>query len=136
MTREPVPFTDLGSITREVRADVDAAISRVVSSGAFIGGEQVERFEDQWARYCQTACAVSVGNGTDALTLALRGLGIGRGDEVVVPANTFVATAEAVVLAGATPRFADVDPETLLLTPAALEAAIGLAEGLAEGLGA
>jgi dTDP-4-amino-4,6-dideoxygalactose transaminase len=125
MTRELVPFTDLGSITREVRADVDAAISRVVSSGAFIGGEQVERFEDQWARYCQTACAVSVGNGTDALTLALRALGIGRGDEVVVPANTFVATAEAVVLAGATPRFADVDPETLLLTPAALEAAIG-----------
>ena len=125
MTARRVPFTDLGAITREVRADVDAAVARVVSSNTFVGGEEVERFEREWAQYCGTACAVGVGNGTDALTLSLRALGIGPGDEVVVPANTFVATAEAVVLAGATPRFADVSDETLLLTPETLEAAIG-----------
>jgi dTDP-4-amino-4,6-dideoxygalactose transaminase len=124
MTTRGVPFTDLGATTREVRADVDAAIARVVSSDTFVGGEEVERFEREWAQYCTTACAVGVGNGTDALTLSLRALGIGPGDEVVVPANTFVATAEAVVLAGATPRFADVSDETLLLTPATLQAAI------------
>jgi dTDP-4-amino-4,6-dideoxygalactose transaminase len=125
MTTRRVPFTDLGATTREVRADVDAAIARVVSSNTFVGGEEVERFEQEWAQYCGTACAVGVGNGTDALTLSLRAIGIGPGDEVVVPANTFVATAEAVVLAGATPRFADVSDDTLLLTPATLEAAIG-----------
>src|SRR4051794_13547384 len=125
MTKHTVPFTDLAATTREVQADVDAAVARVVRSNVFVGGEDVERFERAWAAYCSTAWAVAVGNGTDALTLTLRALGVGRGDEVVVPANTFVATAEAVVLAGATPRFADVSPTTLLLTPETLDAAIG-----------
>jgi dTDP-4-amino-4,6-dideoxygalactose transaminase len=120
-----VPFTDLGSMLRDVRAEVDAAIERVVRSNCYIGGEEVERFERAWSQYCGVGHAVSVGNGTDALALTLRAVGIGPGDEVVVPANTFVATAEAVVLCGATPRFADVSPQTLLLTPATLEAAIG-----------
>ncbi len=111
-------------MTREVRAEVEAAFARVLDSGRFIGGELLERFEQEWATYCGTAHAVGVGNGTDALQLALRALGIGPGDEVVVPTNTFVATAEAVVLAGATPHFADVSPQTLLLTPATLEAAL------------
>jgi dTDP-4-amino-4,6-dideoxygalactose transaminase len=120
-----IPFTDLGSTMRDVRTEVDAAIARVVRSNSFIGGEDVDRFEQEWARYCGSAHAIGVGNGTDALALTLRALGIGPGDEVVVPTNTFVATAEAVVLCGATPRFADVSPQTLLLTPATLEAAIG-----------
>jgi dTDP-4-amino-4,6-dideoxygalactose transaminase len=111
-------------MTREVRAEVDVAFAGVLDSGRFIGGEAVVRFEEEWATYCGTAEAVAVANGTDALQLALMGLGIGPGDEVVVPTNTFVATAEAVVLAGATPRFADVDPGNLLLTPATLEAAL------------
>jgi dTDP-4-amino-4,6-dideoxygalactose transaminase len=111
-------------MTREVRAEVDAAFARVLDSGRFIDGEVVDHFEEAWAAYCGTTHAVGVANGTDALQLALRALEIGPGDEVVVPTNTFVATAEAVVLAGATPRFADVDPETLLLTPATLEAAL------------
>src|SRR5919112_321270 len=111
-----VPFTDLAATMRDVRSDVDAAIERVVTSGCFIGGDEVDRFERAWADYCGTADAVGVGNGTDALALTLRALGIGPGDEVVVPTNTFVATAEAVLLAGATPRFADVDPATALLT--------------------
>jgi dTDP-4-amino-4,6-dideoxygalactose transaminase len=119
-----VPFTDLAAMTREVRAEIEAGWARVLRSGRFIGGEAVEEFEQAWAAYCGVPHAVGVANGTDALQLALSALGIGAGDEVIVPANTFVATAEAVVLAGATPRFADVSPGTLLLTPEQLEAAV------------
>jgi dTDP-4-amino-4,6-dideoxygalactose transaminase len=119
-----IPFADLAALTHEVRPEVDVALARVLDSGRFIGGASVERFEQEWATYCRTSYAVGMANGTDALHVALRALGIGPGDEVVVPTNTFVATAEAVVLAGATPRFADVSPETLLLTPATLEAAL------------
>ncbi|WP_448616158.1 DegT/DnrJ/EryC1/StrS family aminotransferase [Modestobacter sp. URMC 112] len=119
-----VPFADLAPMTQEVRQEVEASFARVLDSGRFIGGEVVERFEHDWAAYCRTRQAVGVGNGTDALQLALRGLGIGPGDEVVVPANSFVATVEAVVLAGATPRFADVAPDSLLMSAATLEAAL------------
>lgn len=124
MTPERVPFTDLGAMTADVRRDVDAAWANLLADGDFVGGEPIERFEREWAGYCGTLDAIGVGNGTDALTLTLRALGIGRGDEVIVPANSFVATAEAVVLAGAAPRFADVDPRTLLLTADTLSAAI------------
>ena len=83
----------------------------------FVGGAEVDRFECDWATTCGTRFAIGVGNGTDAIAVTLRALGIGRGDEVIVPTNTFVATVEAVVLAGATPRFVDVDARTLLVTP-------------------
>jgi dTDP-4-amino-4,6-dideoxygalactose transaminase len=119
-----VPFTDLAAMTREVRAVVDRGWARLLKSGRFIGGEAVEEFEHAWSAYCGVPHAVGVGNGTDALQLVISALGIGDGDEVIVPANTFVATAEAVVAAGATPRFADVDPRTLLITPEQLEAAV------------
>jgi dTDP-4-amino-4,6-dideoxygalactose transaminase len=119
-----VPFTDLYAMTREVRGAVDQGWERLLAGSRFIGGEAVEEFEQAWASYCDTGYAVGVANGTDALQLTLVALGIGPGDEVVVPANTFVASAEAVVLAGATPRFADVSPRTLLLTADDLEAAI------------
>ena len=120
-----VPFTDLAPMTREVRGAVERSWAHLLDTGRFIGGEACERFEADWAAYCGTTEAVGVGNGTDALRLVLTALGIGAGDEVVVPANTFIATAEAVVLAGATPRFADVDPQTLLLTPESMAAAVG-----------
>jgi dTDP-4-amino-4,6-dideoxygalactose transaminase len=100
------------------------AVERVASKGAFILGQEVLDFEAAFAAYCETKHAVGVSSGTEALVLVLRALGIGPGDEVVVPANTFFATAEAVSLAGATPRFADVDPETALVTADRLEAAI------------
>jgi dTDP-4-amino-4,6-dideoxygalactose transaminase len=119
-----VPLTDLPAMTREIRAEVDVAWARLLESSRFIGGDEVERFEEEWAAYCGVPHAVGVGNGTDALQLTLTALGIGVGDEVIVPANTFVASAEAVVLAGATPRFADVSPQTLLVRPANLESAI------------
>jgi len=119
-----IPFFDLAAMTREVRGTVESAWEQVLDSGRFIGGAAVEQFEAAWASYCGAAHAVGVGNGTDALQLTLAALGIGPGDEVVVPANTFVATAEAVMLAGAAPVFADVSQDTLLLTPEHLEAAI------------
>ncbi len=119
-----IPFTDLAAMTREVRASIDDEWARLLASSRFIGGETVEQFERAWAGYCGVAHAVGVGNGTDALQLTLTALGIGAGDEVIVPANTFVASAEAVVLTGAQPRFADVSPQTLLLTPGTVEAAI------------
>jgi dTDP-4-amino-4,6-dideoxygalactose transaminase len=119
-----VPFMDLAPMTSDVRDQVSSGWSALLDSNRFIGGEAVDRFESQWADYCGTTEAIGVANGTDALHLTFRALGIGPGDEVIVPANSFVATAEAVVLAGATPRFADVDPHTLLITPATAEAAV------------
>src|ERR1700693_544907 len=123
MTRA-VPFTDLAAMTREVRTTIDQNWSRLLETSAFIGGQAVEEFEQAWAEYCGVSHAVGVANGTDAIQVILTSRDIGPGDEVVVPANTFVASAEAVVLAGATPRFADVNPETLLRPAADLEAAI------------
>ena len=123
MTGE-IPFLDLAAMTREVRGTVEQAWDRLLGSSQFIGGEAVEEFEAAWASYCTAPHAVGVANGTDALQLTLMALGIGLGDEVIVPGNTFVATAEAVVLAGAVPRFTDVSPDTLLLTSDLLQAAL------------
>jgi dTDP-4-amino-4,6-dideoxygalactose transaminase len=119
-----VPFTDLSAMTGEVRATISEAWADILATSRFIGGPACDQFEQSWAAYCGVSFAVGVGNGTDALQLTLMALGIGPGDEVVVPTNTFVASAEAVVLAGATPRFADVSSETLLLTPETLETAM------------
>jgi len=121
---QAVPFADLTAMTRDIRPAVDRAWADLLESSKFVGGDAVRDFEQAWASYCGVPEAVGVGNGTDALLLTLMALGIGDGDEVIVPANTFIASAEAVVLAGATPRFADVSPDTLLLTPVQLKAAL------------
>src|SRR4051812_3871402 len=109
---------------RDLHDELDAAWMAVSRANAFIGGEHVDRFEEEFAAICGVPHCVGVGNGTDALTLALRGLGIGRGHEVVVPANTFVATVEAIVAVDAVPVFVDVDPRTLLVTAEHVERAI------------
>jgi dTDP-4-amino-4,6-dideoxygalactose transaminase len=119
--RSPVPFLDLSATTDEVRPEVLTRWDELLDSNGFIGGDAVTCFEREWAAYCGTSHAVGVANGTDALHLTFRALGIGPGDEVLVPANTFVATVEGVVLAGASPRFVDVDPDTLLVTPEIIE---------------
>jgi len=119
-----VPFSTLAPTTAEIREEVEAGWARVLDTGGFVGGPLVAAFEQEFAAYCGRAHAVGVANGTDALHLALRALGVGAGDEVVVPANTFIATAEAVVLAGARPRFVDVDPDDLLVTADAVAAAV------------
>jgi dTDP-4-amino-4,6-dideoxygalactose transaminase len=119
-----IRFLDLRPQTAEVQEEVEFGWAQVLESSAFVGGELVERFESEWAAYCGTSDSIGVGNGTDALQLSLRALDLGPGDEVIVPSNTFVATAEAVVMSGAAPRFADVDPDTLLLTAQTMKEAM------------
>jgi dTDP-3-amino-3,4,6-trideoxy-alpha-D-glucose transaminase len=108
----------------ELLAELLSAVERVAATGRFVGGDEVESFEQDFARYCETSEAVGVASGTEALVLGLRGLGLRPGDEVVVPANSFIATAEAVTLAGGVPRFADVHPRTHVMTAATLERAL------------
>jgi dTDP-4-amino-4,6-dideoxygalactose transaminase len=119
-----VPFTDLAAMAGEVWPEIAPDYVACLLDGAYIGGPAVTAFEREWAAYCGADHAVGVANGTDALQLSLAALGIGAGDEVVVPANTFIATAAAVVRAGAAPRFADVGEDTLLMTPRTLAEAI------------
>jgi dTDP-4-amino-4,6-dideoxygalactose transaminase len=119
-----VPFTDLAAMTREVWPTIERDYLDCLLGGAYIGGPAVASFERDWAAYCGTGYAVGVANGTDALELTLIALGLGPGDEVVIPANTFIATAAAVVRCGAVPRFADVSDDTLLMTPQTLKSAI------------
>ncbi len=123
MSRPPIPFIDL--TPGEDEAAVREAIDRVLRRGWFILGPEVEAFEAEFARASGAAHAVGVANGTDALALTLRALGIGRGDEVVVPALTAAYTGLAVLMAGARPVFADVDPGRLSMDPASCRACIG-----------
>lgn len=120
-----VPFLDLASINGDLHADYELAWKAVLHHGQFVGGPEVEIFEESFAAYCESNACVGVANGTDALELILAGLGIGQGDEVIVPANTFVATVEAVCAVGARPRFVDVLPDTLLIDADAVASAAG-----------
>jgi dTDP-4-amino-4,6-dideoxygalactose transaminase len=117
-----VPFNALAP--GEDRPEIDAAIRRVIDSGWFVLGPEVETFEAEFAAACGAAHAVGVGTGTDAITLILRALGIGPGDEVITPPLSAAYSALAVMMAGARPVFADIDPARLTLDPAAFEAAI------------
>lgn len=119
-----VPFTDLAIAANEVWPSIEEDYRACLLSGAYIGGCAVTSFERDWAAYCGADYAVGVASGTDALELTLTALGVGPGDEVIVPANTFIATAAAVVRAGAAPRFADISDDTLLMTPGTLTEAI------------
>lgn len=119
-----IPFNDLATPHASIVEDVVAEVRALAGNSRFIGGPAVEAFEQDFAAFCRTTHAVGVANGTDAIELTLRALGIGGGDEVLVPANTFIATASAVAATGATPVFVDVDPVSLLVTPETLEAAV------------
>jgi dTDP-4-amino-4,6-dideoxygalactose transaminase len=103
---------------------IEERLARVARSGRYILGPEVEAFEREFAAYLGVRHCVGVANGTDALTIALRALGIGPGDEVVMPSFTFYATAEAAIVAGATPMFCDIDPATFCVTPETVEAAL------------
>jgi dTDP-4-amino-4,6-dideoxygalactose transaminase len=120
----PVPFLDLKAQHDPIRAELLDAIAEVIDRSAFAGGPYVARFEAEFAAFCQTAHAVAVGNGTDALWLALLARGVGPGDEVITVSNTFIATAEAISYCGATPVFVDIDEQTYTMDPAAIERAI------------
>ncbi len=123
MTAPRIPFMNLRP--GEDAAAVDAAIRRVVDRGWFVLGPEVDAFERAYAEACGAVCAVGVGTGTDALALILKALGIGRGDEVITTPLSAAYTALAVMMVGARPVFADIDPDRLTLDPKAVEAAVG-----------
>lgn len=125
VTTEPaVPFVDLTVQHRAIAARIAPELERVMATGSFTDGAEVAAFEEAFAEFCGARHAVGVASGTDALEIALRASGVEAGDEVIVPANSFAATAEAVVRAGAIPVFVDVDRGSLLLDPLCAEAAI------------
>lgn len=123
MTAQP-PVLDLARRVAALQPELGAAVDRVLASGWFLLGPETEAFETEFAAFCGRHHAVAVASGTEALRLALRALGIGAGDEVVVPAMTAVPTAAAVCATGATPVFVDVDRETALLDPARAAGAV------------
>lgn len=119
-----IPLVDLRPQHDEIATEVEQGWARVLEVGDFVLGDAVDEFERAFAAFCGVAHCTGVGNGTDALELGLRALGVGPGDEVIVPANSFVASAHAVLRAGATPKLTDVDRATLLIEPDAAEAAL------------
>ena len=120
-----VPFLDLTPVNAAVKDDVLAAVSGLIDKNEFGSGAAVQAFEDEFAEYCESAHAVGVASGLDALRLGLLALGIEPGDEVIVPAMTFVATFEAVVQAGGTPVVVDVREDDVYLDVAAAAAVAG-----------
>lgn len=119
-----IPFLDLERIHRPLEAEINKSIKRVIESNRFILGKEVEQFEEEFASYCNTDYCVAVGNGLDALHLILVAYGIGVGDEVIVPSNTFIATALAVSYAGATPVFVEPDEFTYNIDVSLVESRI------------
>jgi dTDP-4-amino-4,6-dideoxygalactose transaminase len=119
-----IPFLDLNPAYEELQRDIDEAVARVLSSGWYIRGPETLAFEHEFADYCGAEHCVGVGNGLDALHLALRAMGIGSGDEVILASNSYIATVLAVSYCGATPVFVEPDPRTYNLDPARIESAI------------
>jgi dTDP-4-amino-4,6-dideoxygalactose transaminase len=122
---EAVPFMSLERHHEPLKTELQRAFDGVLADGGFVLGAEVDRFESEFADFCGVKRCVGVNSGTAALSLALRAVGVGPGDEVIVPAHTFIASALAILHAGATPVFCDVQADTGLLDPAAAAAAIG-----------
>jgi dTDP-3-amino-3,4,6-trideoxy-alpha-D-glucose transaminase len=119
-----IPLTTMDHHDPQLFSELMSTVEQVAATGAFTGGAAVEDFERDYASWCETPHAIGVSSGTEALVLALRALEIGPGDEVVVPANSFIATAEAVSQVGARPRFADVEADTQLVSAKTIAAAL------------
>lgn len=124
MEKKKITYLNLGRIHDEIRTELDAAYARVMDREWFIQGEDCKRFEEEFAAYCGAKVCVGVGNGLEALLLILKAYGIGAGDEVIVPANTFIATALAVSYAGATPVFVEPDGKSCNIAPGLIESHI------------
>ena len=119
-----IPLVDLVTQYQRIKTEIDPVIEKIINSGHFVGGAEVRAFEEEFASYCGVADCVGVGNGTDAVYLALRALGIGPGDEVITVSHTFIATSEGITQTGATPVFIDVQEDTMLMDPDLIERAI------------
>ena len=124
MSVQSIPLVNVAATQAEVLEEIAGPIDEILRGGGFIGGPHVAAFEEEYARFSETDYCVGVANGTDALEIALRAVGVGVGDEVVLPANTFVATAEAVARIGARAVLVDVDEAHLLIRPDAVAAAL------------
>ncbi len=120
-----IPIANLRAQYQSLKKEIDAAVAEVLREGAFIGGEACRSFETEFAAFCGTAAACGVANGSDALFLALKALGVGPGDEVVTTPFSFIATAEAISRNGAHVIFADIEEETMNLDPKAVESHLG-----------
>jgi len=120
----PVPLVDLGAQRDQIQDEVAAGWEQVLARTAFINGPAVGAFEKEYAQFLGAQHVIGVGNGTDAIEFALRALGVGHGDEAIIPANTFIATAEAVARAGATPVLVDCTDDTALMDPTKVAAAV------------
>ena len=119
-----VPLFDTSTPLHPLRDELRGAIDRVLASESYILGPEVSAFEREFADYCGARHAIGVANGTEAITIALRAMGVGPGDEVVVPSFTFYASAEAIPPTGATPVFCDIDPDTYCVTAETVRAAL------------
>jgi dTDP-4-amino-4,6-dideoxygalactose transaminase len=117
----PVKFLDVRAAYEDLRPEIDIAVARSLASGSYVGGPEVEAFEQAFAKYCETDHCVGMGNGLDALHLALRALDVGPGDEVIVSSNTYIATWLAVTIVGAKPVPVEPDPATYNLDPGSVE---------------
>ncbi|RPH48549.1 MAG: DegT/DnrJ/EryC1/StrS family aminotransferase [Desulfobacteraceae bacterium] len=116
-----IPFVDLKSQYESIKEEIDGAIAAVLSQTAFVGGAHLKNFEEAFATFCGVKHCIGVGNGTDALFIALKTLGIGQGDEVITVANSFIATSEAITATGAKVAFVDIDPKTYNIDTGKLE---------------
>jgi dTDP-4-amino-4,6-dideoxygalactose transaminase len=114
-------FLDIRRQYKSIEREIDQAVQKVLNSGRFILGPEVEKFEKELAKYCKVKYAIGVNSGTDALLLSLMALNIGRGDEIITTPFTFIATAEVIALAGAKPVFVDIDPKTYNIDPDKIE---------------
>jgi dTDP-4-amino-4,6-dideoxygalactose transaminase len=119
-----IPLVDLKAQYEYIRDEIDAAIQGVLATSAFIGGPYVRAFEEAFAKFCEVKHCIGVGNGTDALFISLKSLGVGVGDEVITAANTFIATSEAITATGAQVVFCDIDPKTYNIDVSQIEAKI------------
>ena len=119
-----IPLVDLKAQYESIKDEIDAAIQEVIATSAFIGGPYVRAFEEAFATFCEVKHCIGVGNGTDALFIALKSLGIGVGDEVITAANSFIATSEAITATGAQVVFCDIDPQTYNIDVSQIEAKI------------
>lgn len=119
-----IPFVDLKREYHYIKKEIDSAIQGILERGMFILGEEVKLFEKEFSSYCETKYGIGVGSGTDALYLALLACGVGPGDEVILPAHTFISTALAITYTGATPVFTDIDSDTYTLNSVEVETRI------------
>ena len=116
-----IPFVDLKKQYKSIKTEIDNAIKNVIEDAAFIKGKYVQKFEEEYAELYDIENVISCGNGTDAIYIALKSLGIGNGDEVITVANTWISTSETISQTGAVPVFVDIDPNFYSIDPTKIE---------------